>query len=45
MAAVRAALAIESGEEDWSVYSGALGRKFLRLEEYLKGARPEKNDT
>ena len=45
MAAVRAALATESGEEDWSVYSGALGRKFLRLDEYLKGARPEKNDT
>ena len=45
MAAVRAALAIESGEEDWSVYSGALGRKFLRLDEYLKGARPEKNST
>jgi 3'-5' exoribonuclease len=45
MAAVRAALAIESGEEDWSVYSGALGRKFLRLDEYLKGARPEKNNT
>jgi 3'-5' exoribonuclease len=45
MAAARAALATESGEEDWSVYSGALGRKFLRLDEYLKGARPEKNDT
>ena len=45
MAAVRAALAIESGEEDWSVYSGALGRKFLRLDEYLKDARPEKNST
>ena len=45
MAAVRAALAIESGEENWSVYSGALGRKFLRLDEYLKGARPEKNST
>ena len=40
MAAVRAALAIESGEENWSVYSGALGRKFLRLDEYLKGASP-----
>lgn len=36
VAAVRAALAVQSGEEDWSVYSGALGRKFLRLEEYLK---------
>jgi len=38
MAAVRAALAIESGEEHWSVYSGALGRKLLRLDEYLKDA-------
>ena len=45
MAAVRAALAIDSGEQDWSIYSGALGRKFLRLDEYLKGARPEKNNT
>jgi len=38
MAAVRAALGIESGEEYWSVYSGALGRKLLRLDEYLKDA-------
>jgi len=38
MAAVRAALAIDSGEEHWSVYSGALGRKLLRLDEYLKDA-------
>jgi 3'-5' exoribonuclease len=36
IAAVRAAMDINSGEEDWSAYSGALGRKFLRLEEYLK---------
>jgi 3'-5' exoribonuclease len=36
MAAVRAALATDSGEDDWSVYSGALGRKFLRLDEFLK---------
>jgi 3'-5' exoribonuclease len=35
MAAVRAALNVDSGEEDWSAYSGALGRKFLRLEKYL----------
>jgi 3'-5' exoribonuclease len=35
MAAVRAALSIDSGEEDWSAYSGALGRKFLRLDRYL----------
>ena len=38
MAAVRASLAIDSGEEHWSVYSGALGRKLLRLDEYLKDA-------
>ena len=37
IAAVRAALAVESGEEEWSVYSGALGRKFLKLDEFLKG--------
>ncbi len=45
MAAVRAALAAPSGEDDWSAYSGALGRKFLRLEEFLKEtpvAKPEK---
>ena len=36
MAAVRASMEMESGEEDWSAYSGALGRKFLRLERYLK---------
>jgi 3'-5' exoribonuclease len=35
VAAVRAAMAIESGEDNWSAYSGALGRKFLRLERYL----------
>jgi 3'-5' exoribonuclease len=38
MAAVRAALATESGDEEWSAYSGALQRKFLRLDRYLKGA-------
>jgi 3'-5' exoribonuclease len=37
VAAVRTAMAIDSGEEDWSGYSGALGRKFLRLEKYLAG--------
>jgi 3'-5' exoribonuclease len=39
VAAVRSAMALDSGEEDWSAYSGALGRKFLRLETYL--AEPE----
>jgi 3'-5' exoribonuclease len=45
LAAVRAALDIDSGEEDWSAYSGALGRKFLRLETYLTerpSAQPKK---
>jgi 3'-5' exoribonuclease len=36
VAAVRAALAVDSGEPEWSAYSGALGRKFLRLDEFLK---------
>jgi hypothetical protein len=35
MAAVRVALAMDAGEEEWSAFSGALGRKFLRLEKYL----------
>ncbi|HSC46404.1 MAG TPA: HD domain-containing protein [Candidatus Acidoferrum sp.] len=39
MAAVRAALAAESGDEDWSAYSGALQRKFLRLDRYLQGGK------
>ena len=38
LAAVRAALALESGEPEWSAYSGALGRKFLRLDQFLKSA-------
>jgi len=41
MAAVRSALAVESGEPEWSAYSGALGRKFLRLEEFLKADNPQ----
>lgn len=36
LAAVRAALEMDSGEAEWSAYSGALGRKFLRLETFLK---------
>jgi 3'-5' exoribonuclease len=38
MAAVRAALASESGDEEWSAYSSALQRKFLKLDRFLKGA-------
>jgi 3'-5' exoribonuclease len=36
MAAVRASLAADSGEEQWSTYSAALGRKFLKLDAFLK---------
>ena len=35
MGAIRAALAADSGEPDWSAFSGALGRKFLRLDKFL----------
>jgi len=38
MAAIRTALATESGDEAWSAYSGALQRKFLKLDRYLKSA-------
>jgi 3'-5' exoribonuclease len=43
LAAARAALALDSGEPEWSAYSGALGRKFLRLDQFLKpdGAKTE----
>lgn len=41
VAAVRAAMAVESGEENWSAFSGALGRKFLRLDRYLAEAPAE----
>jgi 3'-5' exoribonuclease len=41
VAAVRAAMALDSGEDEWSAYSGALGRKFLRLDRYLE--KEEKN--
>ncbi|MGB6683718.1 MAG: OB-fold nucleic acid binding domain-containing protein [Candidatus Acidiferrum sp.] len=36
MAAVRAALSADSGEDQWSTYSPALGRKFLKLDAFLK---------
>ena len=44
MAAARAVLAVNSGDPQWSDWSSALQRKFLRLEEYLKPpeAAPEK---
>jgi 3'-5' exoribonuclease len=37
MAAVRSALATDSGEDEWSTYSPALGRKFLKLDAFLNG--------
>jgi hypothetical protein len=43
LAAVRVALAAPSGDEEWSAYSAALGRKFLKLDEFLNPApaKPE----
>jgi hypothetical protein len=40
-----AALAVDSGEPEWSAYSGALVRKFLRLDQFLRstGAKAEEN--
>jgi 3'-5' exoribonuclease len=38
LAAVRVALATASGDDEWSAYSSALGRKFLKLDEFLKPA-------
>jgi 3'-5' exoribonuclease len=35
MAAIRVALATPSGDDEWSSYSSALGRKFLRLDYFL----------
>jgi len=45
LAAARAALAVDTGEPEWSAYSGALGRKFLRLDQFLKSssAKAEEN--
>src|ERR1700676_5484774 len=36
LAAVRVALASGAGDEEWSAYSAALGRKFLKLDAFLK---------
>ncbi len=40
LAAVRVALATPSGDDEWSAYSNALGRKFLKLDEFLKPPDP-----
>jgi len=44
MAAARSALAQESGDEEWSAYSGALQRKFLKLDRYLQSGEKKKTD-
>jgi len=44
LAAVRVALATPSGDDEWSSYSSALGRKFLKLDEFLK-AKDSSADT
>jgi len=41
MGAIRAALAVDSGEPEWSAFSGALGRKFLRLDKFLNASNNE----
>ena len=38
LASVRTALAVECGDDEWSAFSGALQRKFLKLENFLKAA-------
>jgi 3'-5' exoribonuclease len=38
LAAVRSALASPSGDDEWSSYSSALGRKFLKLDAFLNSA-------
>ena len=45
LAAVRTALALDTGEPEWSAYSGALGRKFLRLDQFLKSARGQAEES
>jgi 3'-5' exoribonuclease len=45
LAAARAALALDSGEPEWSAYSGALGRKFLRLDQFLKSNSPKAEEA
>src|SRR5262249_6188845 len=40
LAAVRAALATSSSDDEWSSYSSALGRRFLKLDEFLRPKDP-----
>jgi hypothetical protein len=41
----RAALALDSGERHWSGYSGALGRKLLRLDQFLKSTSAKADEN
>ncbi len=45
LAAVRVALATPSGDDEWSAYSTALGRKFLRLDEFLKSTSAKAEES
>jgi len=45
MAAVRAAMVTESGDDEWSAYSAALGRKFLKLDAFLKSTSGQNPGT
>jgi len=47
LGAVRSALALDSGEPEWSAYSGALGRRFLHLDAFLKAnnAKPQEKQS
>ena len=41
----RAAPAVDSGEPEWFTYRGALGRKFLRLDQFLKSTTAEAEEN
>jgi len=43
MAAMRATLASERGEGEWTEWNAALGRRLLRVEDYLRGVAPAKS--
>ena len=45
MAAIRSALATPSGDDEWSSYSSALGRKFLKLDAFLNPAASAAEST
>jgi 3'-5' exoribonuclease len=45
LAAVRVALATPSGDDEWSAYSSALGRKFLNLDAFLRNPASDADAT